>query len=371
MTTIPLIDLKTQYSAYKHEFDTAIERCISSTSFIGGTAHAEFREAFAKFCGGGHAALCGNGTDALYLAIRCVLGQGDNTREIILPSHTFIATAEAIIMAGYVPVFVDIDPHTWVMTPEFVVRAITPRTKGILPVHLYGQMVDMEGIMEIAADHGLAVIEDAAQAHGAYWKGKGPGMYGDAACFSFYPGKNLGAWGDGGAIFTRDKSLAEAITMAANHGRKGKYFHETFGFNSRLDGIQAAVLNVKIRYLREWNERRRQIAALYDETFSDIEAVVTPTVAKEAEHVFHLYVIQVPERDRVLAGLHEQKIGAGIHYPVPLHEQPVFKGMGIVPEALPVTHKLAGSIISLPIFPEMTPDQVDRVAQAVLSLITG
>lgn len=369
MNKIPLVDLKAQYSHYKHEFDAAIEQCISSTSFIGGTAHGEFRAAFAEFCGGGHVALCGNGTDALYLAIRCLLGQGDNTGEIILPSHTFIATAEAVIMAGYVPVFVDIDPHTYVTTPNLVAQAVTPRTKAIVPVHLYGQMVDMEGIMAIAADHGLVVIEDAAQAHGASWKGKGPGMLGDAACFSFYPGKNLGAWGDGGAVFTRNESLAQAMTMAANHGRKDKYFHETFGFNSRLDGIQAAVLNVKIKYLKNWNQQRRQIAALYDQAFLDTKTITTPTVAKEAEHVFHLYVVQVQERDRVIAGLHEKQIGAGIHYPVPLHKQPVFRGLGIAPETLPVTHELSGSIVSLPIFPEMTRDQVDRVAKTVISLV--
>lgn len=301
-----------------------------------------------------------------------LLGTGDGTGEVITVSHTFIATAEAISLAGYRPVFVDIDSETYVMDISLVEQAITPNTKAILPVHLYGQMVQMDKLMAIAHRYHLVVIEDAAQAHGATWQGKGPGHWGDAACFSFYPGKNLGAWGDGGAVFTRDPKLASRIQMRANHGRTEKYEHAFEGINSRLDGLQAAILRVKLRYLTQWNQARRQIALWYEELLSSLPEVQIPVIAKEAEPVFHLYVIQIDRRDLVLEELQKQGIGAGIHYPIPLHEQPAYAHLGMTPETLPVTHRIARRILSLPIYPEMTENQaqtvVDRLTEIVLKL---
>lgn len=362
MKTIPLVDLYAQYLAYKDQFDEALSRCLGTSGFVGGPDHKAFAEEFAKFCGGGHVALCGNGTDALHLAIVEILSHGDGTREIITVSHTFIATAEAITRAGYLPVFVDIDPSTYLMDVSLVEGAISPRTKAILPVHLYGQMVAMDRLMGIARRHNLPVIEDAAQAHGATWLRKGPGQWGDAACFSFYPGKNLGAWGDGGAVFTRDRAVAERIRMRANHGRRSKYCYEFEGINSRLDGLQAAILRVKLRHLHEWNEARRRVATWYDELLSDLVDIQRPMIADGAEHVFHLYVVQVDDRDRILHRLREQGVGAGVHYPVPVHEQPAYAHLAIAPEALPATHAVARRALSLPIYPEMTWSQAERVA---------
>lgn len=364
---IPFVDLKAQYHAHKDEFDAALERCISSGSFIGGPDYIAFAREFAEFCGGGHVALCGNGTDALYLALVGALGQGEGWGEIITVSHTFIATAEAITLAGYRPVFVDVRPDTCLMDVSLVEEAITPRTQAILPVHLYGQMVEMNRVADIAHRRGLLVIEDVAQAHGATWRGEGPGQRSNAACFSFYPGKNLGAWGDGGAVFSRSRRLIEYIRMWANHGRTAKYEHEFVGVNSRLDGLQAAILRVKLRYLAEWNEKRRKVAARYDELLDGLDGIQLPTIADGAEHVFHLYVVQVDERDRILSRLHERGIQAGIHYPIPVHEQPAYAHPGIAPTSLPITHTLAQRVLSLPIYPEMTIEQVKTVVEVLSS----
>lgn len=368
MTNIPLVDLRAQYRDHRDEFDAALERCVASSSFIGGPDHEAFGEEFADFCGGGHVALCGNGTDALYLALVEILGQGDGSGEVITVSYTFIATAEAITLAGYRPVFVDIDPDTCLMDVSQIEKAIASRTRALIPVHLYGQMVPMDRLMEIARRHGLPVIEDAAQAHGATWQGKGPGQWGDAACFSFYPAKNLGAWGDGGAVFSRDKELAERIRMRSNHGRTAKYEHAFEGTNSRLDGLQAAILRVKLRRLRQWNEARRRIAGWYDELLDDACHIQRPVTRPEAEHVFHLYVVQVDNRDEVLRQLRECGIGAGIHYPIPLHEQTAYRHLGLAPESLPRTHEVAQRVLSLPIFPEMTHQQVQRVVEVLLEI---
>lgn len=366
MAKIPLVDLHAQYIAYKEEFDQALAHCIETCSFIGGPDHQAFAEEFAEFCGGGYVALCGNGTDALVLACIELLGQGDGSGEIITVSHTFIATAEAITQTGYRPVFVDIEPETCLMDVSLVEAAITLETKAILPVHLYGQMVPMDRLMEIANRHHLPVIEDAAQAHGATWMEKGPGQWGDVACFSFYPGKNLGAWGDGGAVFTRHKDLAEHLRMRADHGRKLKYEHEFEGVNSRLDGLQAAILRVKLRYLAEWNTARRQAASWYDELLRAVGTIQQPITRAEAEHVFHLYVVQTDQRDRKLEALRQAGIGAGIHYPIPLHEQPAYQYLKMAPESLPVTHEVAQRVLSLPIFPEITHEQVHTVVDTLL-----
>lgn len=371
MTIVPLVDLRAQYLAHKAEFEEALCRCLGASSFIGGPDHHAFAAEFEEFCGGGHVALCGNGTDAIYLALRELLGQGDGSGEIVTASHTFIATAEAIVQAGYLPVFVDIDRETCLMDISQVEGAITPRTKAIVPVHLYGQMVPMNELMAIAERHGLPVVEDAAQAHGATWQGKGPGQWSNAACFSFYPGKNLGAWGDGGAVFTRNQGLAERIRMRANHGRSAKYTHQFEGVNSRLDGLQAAILRVKLAHLYEWNEMRRRIAGWYAELLDGVDRVQLPVARAEAQHVFHLYVVQVDERDGVLGGLNRQGIGAGTHYPIPVHEQPAFAHLDSIPGSLSVTHAVAGRVLSLPIYPELRREQAALVASKLRELVAG
>jgi dTDP-4-amino-4,6-dideoxygalactose transaminase len=366
---IPLVDLRAQYEAHRAELDAAVAGCVGNTAFVGGPDLKAFEEEFAAFCGGGYAVGCGNGTDAIEIAVREVLGGGDGSGEVITVTNTFIATTEAITTAGYRPVLVDCRPGTYEMDPAAVARAITPRTKAILPVHLYGQMAPMDEIMTVAQKHGLKVVEDAAQAHGASWKGKGPGQWGDAATFSFYPGKNLGAWGDGGAVFTRDAGLAKRIRMRANHGRTDKYLHEFEGRNSRLDGLQAAVLRVKLRHLADWNAARRRAASWYDRFLEGDNRITRPVVDPAGEHVFHLYVVEVDDRDRVLADLQKRGIGAGVHYPVPLHKQPAYAGHGYAAADFPVATASADRILSLPIFPELTEAQAERVAKTLREVV--
>ncbi len=361
---IPLVDLRAQYLRCQSEFDQAVVQCLDRTSFIGGPDHDAFAKEFASYCGGGITVPCGNGTDALSILLVNLLGQGDGTGEIITVSHTFIATVEAIATAGYRPVLVDVDAATYTMDPAAFERAITPRTVAVVPVHLYGQMAAMDRIADIAGRHGLKVVEDAAQAHGAAWQGKGPGQWGAGAGFSFYPGKNLGAWGDGGAALVHDADLAKAMESYCFHGRIDKFRHRVLAVNSRLDGLQAAVLRVKLRHLPTWTEERRRAAGWYGEALAKTcgDRIVLPAVAPDAYHVYHLFVIQVEDRDRVLARLNEQGIGASIHYPVPVHLQPALADRAIAAEDLPVTHRLCGRILSLPIYPEITRDMVDHVA---------
>lgn len=366
---VPLVDLHAQYLAHRDEFDAAIRGCLERSSFIGGPDHERFRQAFAEWCGDGHAALVGNGTDALALTLIELLGNGDGTGEIITTSHTFIATAEAISHAGYRPKFVDIDPHTYLMDLDRLAAAITPNTRAIVPVHLYGQMPDMRRVRAIADRHGLAVVEDAAQAHGARYDGAGPGTFAHAATFSFYPGKNLGCWGDGGAVFSGDSDLVRRIEMRANHGRMEKYLHQFEGVNSRLDGLQAAVLLVKLRHIDAWTRARRQVASWYDALLSRCNRVRRPHVDPRAEHVFHLYVVEVDDRDAVLRRLNEAGIGAGIHYPVPLHMQPALGYLGHAPDDFPLTRQAANRILSLPIYPELSQSRVERVAAALLEAV--
>lgn len=360
---IPLVDLRAQYEAHREEFDAAMAEVLARTSFIGGPDHKAFAQEFADFCGGGSVALLGNGTDALELALVEKLGRGDGTAEIVTASHTFIATAEAIERAGYIPRLVDVDPATCLMDLEAAAAAVGPQTKAIVPVHLYGQMVDMGRVMEIAAAHGLAVIEDAAQAHAAAFDGAGPGTLSDGASFSFYPGKNLGAWGDGGAFFSKDADLAARVAKRADHGRSDKYLHEFSAQNSRLDGLQAGILRVKLRHLPAWTARRRAIAARYDDLLAGENRIARVAVDPRAEAVYHLYVVRVAERDRVLAALKEAGVGAGVHYPVPVHEQPAFRHLGYAPDALPETSRAAREVLSLPIYPEMGDEAVETVVE--------
>jgi dTDP-4-amino-4,6-dideoxygalactose transaminase len=359
---IPLVDLRAQYEAIQPEIDGAIRRVVESAAFIGGEEVQAFEREFAEFCGAGSTAGVANGSDALYLALRALgVGPGD---EVITVANTFIATVEAITLVGARPVFVDLCADTMLIDPEQVEAAVTPKTKVILPVHLYGQTCQMDALLDIAGRHNVAIVEDAAQAHGATWQGRRAGSFGRLACFSFYPGKNLGAYGDAGAVVGDDESLVRHVAMLANHGRTDKYVHDIEGVSSRLDGLQAAILRVKLRHLDTWNAARRRCAAQYSEALSSLD-IVLPVARPQGEPVWHLYVVQVPNRDHVQESLQRQGIECGVHYPIPLHRQPAYAHLGLQPGSLPVTERLADSILSLPMFPEMTAEQVDLVAKAV------
>ncbi|HLH29980.1 MAG TPA: DegT/DnrJ/EryC1/StrS family aminotransferase [Terriglobia bacterium] len=362
---VPFVDLYAQYETIQSAIDAAISRTIADCSFIGGPDLRDFEAEFAKYCESKACVGVGNGTDALHLTLKALgIGPGD---EVITVAHTFIATAEAICSTGARPVFVDIRKDTMLMDPDALESAVTPQTRAIIPVHLYGQPCDMDRIMEVANRHGLKVIEDAAQAHGARWRGRRVGSIGDAGCFSFFPGKNLGAYGDGGAVVSHDESLIHRIRMLANHGRTDKYIHEIEGWNSRLDGIHAAILRTKLRHLDGWNASRQRHAAQYAEMLSD-SAVSLPVVNPYAKPVWHLFVVKVSDRDRLQKGLREQGIATGIHYPVPLHLQPVYKRLGIPAGTLPVTEWTASHVLSLPMYPELTTGQIEAVSQAVAEI---
>jgi dTDP-4-amino-4,6-dideoxygalactose transaminase len=360
---VPLVDLQAQYRTIRPEVDRAISLTIEESSFILGPQVEAFEREFARFCEVELCVACGNGTDALSLALQALgIGAGD---EVITVSHTFIATAEAITAVGARPVFVDVRNDTLLMNPELIEQAITPRTRAIVPVHLYGQMVDMDGVLEVARRHGLKVVEDAAQAHGARCKGRRAGSMGDAATFSFYPGKNLGAYGDAGAVVTDHPAVAEWIRKARNHGRATKYEHDFEARNSRMDGIQGAVLRVKLAHLEGWNQTRRRLAGRYDERLRALSHCSTVGVAPGQEPVHHLYVIRTPHRDALLAHLLGQGIEAGVHYPVPLHLQRAYAHLGVHRGRLPVTERAAGEVLSLPIYPELTDELQDEVVAAI------
>jgi dTDP-4-amino-4,6-dideoxygalactose transaminase len=359
---IPLVDLQAQYAAIQADVDTAIRRVVTSAQFIMGPDVAAFEREFAAYCDTLQAVGVASGTAALELVLRALgVGPGD---EVVTVAHTFIATAEAITVTGATPVLVDIDPATYTMDPAAFAAAITPRTRAVIPVHLYGQPADMPAICALAARAGVAVIEDAAQAHGAAWAGKSVGGFGDAACFSFYPGKNLGAYGDAGAVTTHRAELAEIVRKLRNHGRQSKYLHEVVGYGHRLDTLQAAILRAKLPYLTAWTEARRRLARRYTEKLADT-GLVLPAVAPDANPVWHLYVVCTPAREELLAELNEAGIGAGVHYPVPLHLQPAYRHLGVEEGALPVTERVAQTCLSLPLYPEMNDAQQDRVIEVV------
>jgi len=363
---IPLVDLRAQYLTIQNEIEEAFARVIKNSAFIGGDDLRQFEKEFAEYCEVKAAVGVGNGTDALYLTMRALgIGAGD---EVITVAHTFIATAETISLTGARPIFVDVREDTMLMDGDRLEAAITPRTRAIVPVHLYGQPCDMDRIVEIARRHRLMVVEDAAQAHGARWRGRRVGTFGDAACFSFFPGKNLGAYGDGGAVVSQDEALIQRIRKLANHGRIDKYIHESEGVNSRLDGLNAAVLRVKLRHLDPWNAARRRHAAQYLQLLRG--SATLPAVDPRAEPVWHLFVVRVPERDALLAALRQQGIAAGIHYPVPLHRQPAYEHLKIAEGALPITERVAASIVSLPLYPEMTREQIAAVSRAVIDTVS-
>jgi len=361
---IPLVDLKAQYANIKAEIDAAVQRVLDETDFIGGNAVTEFEKSFAAYCGTRSAVGLANGTDALQLSLLALgVGKGD---EVITAINTFIATSEAISATGARPVFIDNDPQTYTIDVRKIEEKITPRTKAIIPIHLYGQPAAMDAINEIAARHNLVVIEDAAQSHGASFKGKTVGTLGRLACFSFYPGKNLGAYGDAGAIATNDEALANKVRMLANHGRLKKYEHEIEGYNSRLDTLQAAVLSVKLRHLRAWTEKRRQNASTYSQLLARAANIVTPVVHPDATHVFHLYVVRVQHREQVRQALKEAGIATGIHYPIPLHLQPAYKYLGLPTGSFPVAERFASEIMSLPMYPELSADQIAFICDTLI-----
>jgi dTDP-4-amino-4,6-dideoxygalactose transaminase len=365
MNQIPLVGLFDQYQNIKPEIDAAIANVISQSAFVGGDEVRKFETEFAAYCETLACVGVGNGTDAINLTLRAMgIGAGD---EVITVAHTFIATTEAISNTGARPVFVDIKDETMLMDPALVEQAITPRTKAIIPVHLYGQPCDLDELMDIAERHRLKVIEDAAQAHGARWRGRRAGSIGDAGCFSFYPGKNLGAFGDAGAVVSDDEDLIERVRMLANHGRLEKYTHKLEGVNSRLDGMQAAILRVKLQHLDSWNESRRRHADFYFETLGAADLRL-PGTDERAEPVWHLFVVRVAERDQLQRTLKEHGIATGVHYPVPLHLQPACEYLGIAPGSLPVTEKVAAEVISLPMYPELIASQLERIANAVIAV---
>jgi len=360
--SIPLVDLKAQYHSIKAEIDAATARIFENSSFILGAEVEAFERDFAHYCGVKHAIGVSSGTDALQLALLGYgIGEGD---EVITTSFTFIATAAAISHVGAKPVLVDIDPRTYNIDPAKIEAAITPRTKAILPVHLYGQPAQMTPILEIAGRYGLRVIEDACQAHGATYFGRKTGGLGDVACFSFYPSKNLGGAGDGGMLTTNDDAFAEWARKVRDHGRTGKYVHGLIGFTYRLDALQAAILRVKLAHLDAWNEARRRHAATYNELLAST-GVVLPQEAEGCRSVYHVYVIRTPQRDELLAHLQRRGIGASVHYTLPIHLQPAYAALGLPRGAFPVAEACAESVISLPMYAELTRDQIEEVVEAI------
>lgn len=360
---VPLVDLKAQYAGIKPEIDAAIARVLDTTAFAGGPEVEAFERAFAEFCGRKHCIGVSSGTSALELLLRAYgIGPGD---EIITSANTFFATAEAASIIGIRPVFTDVEEGTAQMDPQSLERAITPNTKAILPVHLYGQPCAMEPILEIAQRHKLPVIEDCAQAHGARLNGKMVGSFGAAAAYSFYPGKNLGAYGEAGAIVTDDATIAEFCRVFRDHGSAVKYEHTMIGRNDRMDGLQGAILSAKLPHLPSWNSARRRIAERYRELLQNDDRIRMFADYPGAESVYHLFVVRVPSRDAVRKKLNEAGIGAGIHYPIPLHLQKCYKDLGYASGDFPVTERLAQEILSLPIYPEMSDGQIEYVVRTL------
>ena len=363
---IPFVDLSAQYKEIESEIQEAISRVIHQNSYILGPDVKMFEDEFAAYCECQYSIGVDSGTSALELILRaCDIGPGD---EVIIPANTFIATSLAVSYTGAAPVLVDPDPQTYNIDASKIEDAITDKTKAIMPVHLCGQPADMDPILDIAKKHSLLVIEDACQAHGARYKGKRVGSIGNAAAFSFYPGKNLGAYGDGGMITTNDKNIADSIHMLRDYGQIKKYHHNLIGYNRRLDSIQAAVLRVKLKYLDQWNEARRKNARLYNQLIEN-SGVITPFVADFAEPIWHLYMVQVSNREKLQKELSEAGISTGIHYPIPIHLQKAYEDMGKRAGSFPITEYLADRILSLPMYPELTQEMIAYVAEKVNSLV--
>lgn len=360
---VPFLDLKAHHASNLVQFELAIREVIESSAFAGGPFVEAFEQDFAKYCDCRDAIGLGSGTEALWLVLlACGVGPGD---EVITSPSTFMATAEAITYCGATPVFVDVDERSYTLDPAQLAGVLTERTKAIIPVHLFGQIADMDPILEFARKHKLVVIEDAAQAHGAEYKGRKAGSLGIAGCFSFYPGKNLGAFGEAGAVVTNDRELAQKVRVLRDHGQVRKYHHSVVGWNCRMDGIQGAVLRIKLRDLEEGNRLRRARAGQYECLLSQVEEVITPQVQPYAKHVFHIYAIRVQRRDEVMAALEENGIACAIHYPVPVHLQEAYSSLEYGEGSFPVAERAASEFLSLPMFPELTPDQVELVAETL------
>jgi dTDP-4-amino-4,6-dideoxygalactose transaminase len=362
---IPLVDLRAQYAALRPEIDAAIQDVLDTTAFVKGPAVRAFERAFADYCDAAHAVGVGNGTDALRITFQALgFGPGD---EVLTTPTTFIATTEAITHVGATPRFADIDERTWMFDVARAAEQCNDRTRAVVPVHLYGHPVDIDAVTQFASERDLLVVEDAAQAHGARIGGRRVGALGRAGTFSFYPGKNLGAYGDAGAVVTNDDDLGERVRLLADHGRLDKYEHRVEGWNSRLDTVQAAVLGVKLRYLDDANAARRKCAQTYDAALRDVDGLVFPALVDGAEPVHHLYVLRAEDRDGLRKYLADHDVSTGVHYPVPLHLQPAYRHLGYARGDFPVAEQLADSIVALPCYPEITDGQIEQVVGAVRS----
>lgn len=355
---IDFVDLQAEFEQIDDEVQEAIRSVLASQRFVQGPECSRFERRFAAYVGTDHAIGVNSGSDALRIALGSLdIGVGD---EVILPSHTFVATANAVVHAGADPVFVDIDPATYCLDPDAVRDGVTDRTTAIIPVHLYGQPADMQPILDIASDNDLFVVEDAAQAHGATYDEKSVGSFGDIGCFSFYPSKNLGAYGDAGAIVTENDNLAARIAKVRNQGESKKYYHDHLGYNSRLDELQAAILNVKLDYLDTWNSRRREIASVYEDLLT---SVTTPVQHHDTRHVYHLYVIRTNKRDELKSHLADQGVHTLIHYPIPVHEQRYYKER--YSARLPTTERIVDKILSLPMHPFLDRHDIAQITRSV------
>ena len=365
---VPFVDLKRQYDRIKTEIDAAILKVVDESAFIGGSYLSEFETQFAAECGINHAIGVGNGTDALTIALRALgIGAGDS---VLVPANSFIATSEAVTSAGARPIFVDCDPESYNIDVQQIEQCLNKRSRqdnirAILPVHLYGRPAAMDQICALARDYNVKVVEDAAQAHFAELRGQRIGTFGDATTFSFYPGKNLGAYGDGGAVVTNDEELARRVRMIANHGRIEKYNHEIEGVNSRLDSLQAAVLSIKLKYIHDWNRSRNINAKLYCELLAGHNGIVLPEIPEDCFHVFHLFVVRVQNRTKVKELLAEKGISTGVHYPIALHNLAAYKYLGHKGDDFPVANRYQNEIMSLPMFAELSEDEIKYVANAL------
>jgi dTDP-4-amino-4,6-dideoxygalactose transaminase len=361
--SVPFLDLKTQYLAIKDEVLSAVSRVFDSTQYVLGSEVAAFEEEFAAYCGTRYGVAVNTGTSALHLALLAAgIGKGD---EVITVPFTFVATVAAIVYTGAKPVFVDIDPVTYTMDPRRIEAAITAKTRAILPVHLYGQPADMNAIREIADRHNLVVIEDAAQAHGAEYHGRRAGSMGALGCFSFYPGKNLGAYGEGGMVTTDDPEFARTLRMLRDWGAEKKYHHVLKGFNYRMEGVQGAILRIKLRYLEGWTEARRANAHAYLNSLENC-GLTLPVEAPANRHVYHVYAVLTAHREGLMEALNARGIQTGIHYPIPVHLLPAYSDLGYRAGDFPVSERIASEELSLPMFPEMSPGQIEEVSETIL-----
>ena len=360
---IPFIDFSKQYESIKDRIDVGLKSVFEKGNFILGEEEKTFETQFANYCDAKYAIGVNSGTDALYLALGALdISVGD---EVILPTFTFIATALCISYTGAKPIFVDMEDETYNINPQKLEEVITEKTKAIIPVHLYGQPANMDDILSIARKHNIAIVEDACQAHGATYNGKKTGSLGDIGCFSFYPTKSLGAFGDGGIVVTNDDEINEKIQMLRDYGRKGRYEHKIKGYNSRLDTVQAVVLSAKLEYLNEWNKMRNAHAAYYCELLKDVPGIGIPTVKEDRTHVFQTFAVRVPDRDEILEGMKNKGVGVLIHYPIPIHLQDAYADLGQKKGDFPVSEQVADEILSLPMFPHMNKDQIEYVCASL------